>query len=52
MKEMSFKFPTQQRLNREEDFKRLLKKSKKIRNRFFFFTFFKMIIPIIDLPYP
>ena len=48
---MSFKFTAQQRLNKEEDFKRLLKKGRKIRNRFFFFTFSKTIIPIIDLPY-
>ncbi|UCH95225.1 MAG: hypothetical protein JSV88_33970 [Candidatus Aminicenantes bacterium] len=43
---MSFKFPAHQRLSKEEDFKNLIKKSKKIRNRFFFFTFYKMDIPI------
>jgi hypothetical protein len=36
---MSLKFPGYQRINREEDFKKLLKYAGKIKNRFFFFTF-------------
>jgi RNase P protein component len=33
---MSFKFPTYQRIRREDDFKKLLRNAKKIKNRFFF----------------
>jgi len=36
---MPFKFPVYQRLNKEEDFKKLIKKGKKIRGRFFFLLF-------------
>jgi ribonuclease P protein component len=36
---MAFKLPAQQRIKKEEDFKLLLKKGKKIRNRFFFIFF-------------
>jgi len=35
----SFKLHACQRLSREEDFKRLIKKGKRIRNRFFFILY-------------
>jgi hypothetical protein len=38
---MTEKFPGRQRLNKEEDFKRLMKKGKQFRNNFFFFVFEK-----------
>ncbi len=34
---MSFKFPNYQRIKQEEDFKKLIKNAKKIKNRFFFY---------------
>jgi ribonuclease P protein component len=38
---MTYTLPPCQRLKREEDFKRLLKKGKKVRNSFFFLLFRK-----------